>query len=411
MGKCIICGKKGMFLKLDSKGRCNECLIKIKKEEEALKIEKEKEETIKFEAYYANLLSGFKKQQEVVDLGNNPIMALEFIPILEDKIKGCEVLKEEIQNSQYEKRLVEKLISNITYHDDFCERHGIGKLEEFGISVYRDISTKVFSKEKIFSDIDKQIDTYRERWINKIKSIQANAEFQERIDAIPTVVVEVSNTQHDKQTVSELDDLIKYTNITPKTNFNKIGSFVVIDTETTGLSSTRDNLVEVAAIKYEDWTPVEKFHTLLNPGKHIPADASSVNNVTDEMVVDAPSFSQIIDSLESFVGKYNIVGHNLPFDLKFLYRHGYNFTNQKRHYYDTCEIAKKILKKTKMKWDKEFEEYVINDNYDYDVEDYKLTTLCDYYGIRDDLFAHRALGDALATGILFECLAKDKIDY
>ena len=43
MGKCIICGKKGLFLKLDSKGRCNECLIKIKKEEEALKIEQEKE--------------------------------------------------------------------------------------------------------------------------------------------------------------------------------------------------------------------------------------------------------------------------------------------------------------------------------------------------------------------------------
>jgi len=89
--------KKGLFLRVDNKGRCNECLIKIKKEEEALKIEKEKEETIKFEAYYAKLLSCFKKQQEVVVLGNNPIMALEFIPILEDKIKGCEVLKEVIQ--------------------------------------------------------------------------------------------------------------------------------------------------------------------------------------------------------------------------------------------------------------------------------------------------------------------------
>ena len=64
-----------------------------------------------------------------------------------------------------------------------------------------------------------------------------------------------------------------------------------------------------------------------------------------------------------------------------------------------------------MKWDKEYGEYVINDNYDYDVEDYKLTTLCDYYEIRDNSFAHRALSDALATGLLFKNLAKDKIDY
>jgi DNA polymerase III epsilon subunit-like protein len=64
-----------------------------------------------------------------------------------------------------------------------------------------------------------------------------------------------------------------------------------------------------------------------------------------------------------------------------------------------------------MKWDKEYEEYVINDNYDYDVEDYKLTTLCDYYQIRDNSFAHRALSDAFATGLLFKCLAQDKIDY
>ena len=63
-----------------------------------------------------------------------------------------------------------------------------------------------------------------------------------------------------------------------------------------------------------------------------------------------------------------------------------------------------------MKWDKEYGEYVINDNYDYDVEDYKLTTLCDYYGIRDNTFAHRALLDALATGFLFKKLAQDKID-
>lgn len=150
---------------------------------------------------------------------------------------------------------------------------------------------------------------------------------------------------------------------------------------------------------------------MINPGKHISDDASAINGITDEMVVDAPTFSQVIDCLSSFVGKSNIVGHNLPFDLKFLYRYGYDFTIGKRYYFDTCEIAKKTLKKPKMKWDKEYREYIVNDNYDYDVEDYKLTTLCDFYQIRDNSFAHRALSDALATGLLFKNLTQDKIDY
>lgn len=400
MGKCIICGKQGFFLKVDAQGMCNECSKKIKIEEDR-----------KFEVYYSELVSRLKKQKEVINIGNNPILALECIPTLKNKITECEKLISEINSPQYENRLMEKLVKSITYRDDFHKRHGMGTLEEFGISVYADPISKVFSKEKILSDIEKQINGYKKQWIKKIKSIQDSAEFQKRIEEIAAVEIKVTDTKHNKQTVSELEELIKYTNITPKTSFDRIGSFVVIDTETTGLSSTKDNLVEIAAIRFEDWIPVEKFHTLLNPGKQIPEAASAINNITDEMVFDAPTFSQIIDSLEVFVGKSNIVGHNLPFDLKFLYRHGYNFTTQKRRYYDTCEIAKKTLKKPKMKWDKEYEEYVINDNCDYDVKDYKLTTLCEYYGIRDNLFSHRALSDALATGDLFKCLAQDRIDY
>lgn len=400
MGKCIICGKHGLFLKVNPHGMCSECAKKAELEEES-----------KFEVHYNDLVLGLKEQQEYIDIGEDPISALEFIPILSDKLEACETLKVKIHTPQYESRLFSKLIKSITYRDDFSKRHGMGKLDEFGISVYADPISKKFSKEKIFLDIDKEIETYKKRWTSRIKSIQNNADFQKKINAIPSTEIKISNTKHNKKSVSELDELIKYSNITSRTSFDRIGSFVVIDTETTGLSSVRDNLVEVAAIRYEDWTPVEKFHTLINPGKHIPDAASEINNITDEMVADAPTFSQIIDSLDSFVGKSNIVGHNLPFDLKFLYRHGYNFTTQKRHYYDTCEIAKKTLKKPKMKWDKEFEEYVINDNYDYDVEDYKLTTLCDYYNIRDDRFAHRALSDAFATGNLFKCLAQDKIDY
>ena len=282
-------------------------------------------------------------------------------------------------------------------------------MEEWGISVFADSISKKFSFEKILADLDKLIYKYKYQWNKAIKSVRDSAEFQETIDQIPSVELKLTDNSYDKRSVSELDELVKYTNITAKTSIDRIGNFVVIDTETTGLSSTKDNIIESAAVKFEDWAPVAKFHTLLNPGKHIPEDATAINNITDTMVADSPKFSQIIDCLSSFIGKSNIVGHNLPFDLKFLYRYGYDFTTDKRHYYDTCEISKKTLKIPKMKWDKEYGEYVINDNYDYDVENYKLTTLCEYYEIRDNSFAHRAMSDALATGILFQKLSQDKI--
>lgn len=40
---------------------------------------------------------------------------------------------------------------------------------------------------------------------------------------------------------------------------------------------------------------------------------------------------------------------------------------------------------------------------------YKLTTLCDYYSIRDNYYAHRAASDCLATGYLFNIFVKERI--
>ena len=406
MGKCVICGKKGLFLKTDANGRCAACA-------EASRVEETKKEEIEnadFESYYSNILQLLRKVQEPRKLGVDPIAALRLMPIFQERLEMCNTIQSQFNNQKHKNRLFKKLVNNISYRDEFSKRHRMGTLKEWEISVFADPITNKYTLEKIVEDINKQINSYKFKWNKAIKSINDSASFQKTIEAIPSVEIMLSETVYAKKPVSELEELVKYSNITSKTSFDRIGSFVVVDTETTGFSSTRDNIIELAAIKFEDWIPVAKFHTLINPKKHIPDDASAVNGITDKMVAESPTFSQIIESLMDFVGKFSLVGHNLPFDLKFLYRYGYDFTTEKRRYFDTCEIAKKTLKKPKMKWDKEYGEYVINDNYDYDVEDYKLTTLCDYYGIRDNTFAHRALSDALATGLLFKKLAQDKID-
>lgn len=324
------------------------------------------------------------------------------------KLKKCDELVNKIVDQRYITELIKRFNENLEYDDKDFKSLGIGKLKDWDISVYREYGKNTFTQDDFISAISKKIYSYKNFWLRKIESIKENIEFQNRIKNLNTFEITLTDAKHKILSVLDLEENVKYTSITPKTSFDRIGSFVVVDIETTGLSCSNSKIVEVGAIKFEDWAPVEKFHTLINPGKHIPDDATKVNNITDEMVANSPTFVEIIDSLDSFVGKSNIVGHNLAFDLKFLYHFGYDFTSCKRKYYDTLEIAQRTLKKPRMKWDKEWEEYTINDNYDYDVENYKLTTLCDYYKIIDDTFAHRALSDAFATGLLFMNLVKDK---
>ena len=198
---------------------------------------------------------------------------------------------------------------------------------------------------------------------------------------------------------------IAYSSITKKTPREKLGNFVVIDTETTGLKLTCE-IIDIAAIRFRNYKPVEKVSMLLSSKRPIPAEATAINGITNEMVSGQPCFQEIAKSLVDFIGKDNIVGHNLPFDLSFIIRYGADVTQDKRKYYDTLEIARKTIKKAKQKWDKEFEFYYVDLDED-GVENYKLETLCDWYGIINTQ-SHRAENDALATGFLLQKLAEDR---
>ena len=100
-----------------------------------------------------------------------------------------------------------------------------------------------------------------------------------------------------------------------------------------------------------------------------------------------------------------MVGHNLFFDLKFITKYGVNVTAQKRKYYDTLEISQRTVQKFKYKrtYDREFDLYD-SEWVGGDVENYKLGTLCEFYKIPTPSI-HRALGDAVAAGRLFQKLS------
>lgn len=101
-------------------------------------------------------------------------------------------------------------------------------------------------------------------------------------------------------------------------NWYELGPFTVFDVETTGMSARNNRIVEIAAIHIERDGAMSHYESLVNPGCSIPAAACNVHHITDEMVADAPKFSEVGFEFLDFADKSTLVAHNARFDLAFL---------------------------------------------------------------------------------------------
>ncbi|WP_245155637.1 3'-5' exonuclease [Paracoccus ravus] len=95
-------------------------------------------------------------------------------------------------------------------------------------------------------------------------------------------------------------------------------TFVVFDTETTGLAMT-DRIVQIAGLRIMGGHLTgERFETLVNPGRPIPAAASAIHGITDADVADAPALREVLASFRHFTDEAVLVAHNAPFDMGLL---------------------------------------------------------------------------------------------
>ena len=100
-----------------------------------------------------------------------------------------------------------------------------------------------------------------------------------------------------------------------------VPDYTVFDLETTGISANMDDIIEISAVKVKGGIVQDTFSTLVNPGRHIPAQATKVNGITDQMVSEAPLIREAMTEFLRFVGEDILVGHNIQsFDMKFIYR-------------------------------------------------------------------------------------------
>lgn len=94
--------------------------------------------------------------------------------------------------------------------------------------------------------------------------------------------------------------------------------FVVFDLETTGLNYVDNKIIEIGAVRVENGEITEEYSQLVNPECRIPADASAVNGITDDMVIGQPTIQEVLPSFLMFVGDDILAAHNVKFDYQFL---------------------------------------------------------------------------------------------
>ena len=119
---------------------------------------------------------------------------------------------------------------------------------------------------------------------------------------------------------------------------------VILDTETTGLSTTENHkIVEIGCIELDNQISTNKvFHVYINPQRTVSEDAYKVHGYSNEFLSNKKIFSEICEDFLSFIKDKKLIMHNAAFDLAFL-NHELRFVNKKTidktNVIDTLEIS------------------------------------------------------------------------
>jgi len=95
---------------------------------------------------------------------------------------------------------------------------------------------------------------------------------------------------------------------------------VVLDTETTGLSTSQGHrIIEIGCIELINRRLTgREFHRLLNPERDIDEGAERVHGISRADLETQPRFRDIVDELLEFLAGAELVIHNAEFDVGFI---------------------------------------------------------------------------------------------
>jgi len=101
------------------------------------------------------------------------------------------------------------------------------------------------------------------------------------------------------------------------------GEAVSIDCETTGLSTRKDDIVTVAAVRIRGNRILtsERFEAMVRPRAKLNPDAIKIHRLREQDVAGGRSIEEVLPDLLRFVGSRPLVGFYLEFDVAMLNRH------------------------------------------------------------------------------------------
>ena len=161
-----------------------------------------------------------------------------------------------------------------------------------------------------------------------------------------------------------------------------VPTFIAVDLETTGLEFDKDEIIEVALVRFKDGKAAESLDCLVKPlNVKLRPFIEKLTGITQKELDGSEDFAALAGKIRGFIGDDPIVAHNASFDARFL-----------RQSFAKVGIA--------------FDEHPVWDSLTLsriafqDVPNHRLDTLVQALGIERSR-AHRALPDAEACGDLF----------
>jgi len=156
--------------------------------------------------------------------------------------------------------------------------------------------------------------------------------------------------------------------------------YAVVDIETTGGYPSGNGITEISIHIMDGNTVVETWESLINPEQFIPSYIEALTGINNEMVAEAPTFSEVAAHIYELLHDKIFIAHNVNFDYAFI-RHHLSLSGHTLNCKKLCTVrlSRKLFP---------------------GLSSYSLGKLCKSLDINLEN-RHRAGGDAAATAILF----------
>lgn len=165
---------------------------------------------------------------------------------------------------------------------------------------------------------------------------------------------------------------------------------VVLDCETSGLSSNNDRIIQIAAQRYiiiDNKLILEgSLNKYIKPPFAVTNKIEELTGITNEFLQTQVAEAEVFNAIDAFLGETPIIAaYNTPFDVRFIKA---MYERNDKEFTPAIELDVLVMAKD-----------IIDPK---DIENFKLETVASHYGINNDISFHSADDDVTATSRLLQ---------